>query len=94
MWEIIKLAENLINVTRIEKNRYIVSKISGYLPQVFREQLRRNARTKKDASIFAILTPILSADARREVEGALRAFKAPPPLPNSPSGNQLPRGGD
>ena len=102
VWEVIKLSENLINVTRVEKNRYIVSKISGYLPQVFREQLRRNVRTKKDASIFTILTPILSADARREVEGALRAFKAPPPYPihqvgtSSPEGeiNQVATGGE
>ena len=74
VWEILKKSDCLVGKSPEEKDFLVISKIISYLPHSFREEVRRNQRAQKGDSVFNILAPILTAEARADIDHALKNY--------------------
>ena len=74
VWEVLRKSECLVGKTSEEKDFLVISKIISYLPHSFREEVRRNQRTQKGDSVFNILAPILTAEARADIDHAFKNY--------------------
>ena len=74
VWEILRKSECLVGKSSEEKDFLVISKIISYLPHSFREEVRRNQRSLKGESVFNILAPIMTIEAKADIDHALKNY--------------------